>query len=91
MATIEKVARTLSNPLPKVVGKTPVEMQSLYLQSENMEVFETKLLDRSTGVFKEEICQNNLCCNFDIEFQFFDYGHASVSIQKCLPNMTKYL
>lgn len=71
--------RMRSQPLAKIVGKTPTEMQNLYLQSENMELYETKPLDRNAGTFKEEICQNDLCCNFDIEFQYFDYGHASVS------------
>ena len=70
MATVPKVVRLLDSPLPLLKGKIPTEMASLKVLQEKMEKYETKPLDLTKGVFKEKICQQEFCCDFDIEFKY---------------------
>lgn len=54
-------------------------METLLLKRDQLDVYETVMIDEAVGLFKQEICHSDLCCDFDIEFKYSRPSSGKVS------------
>lgn len=54
-------------------------MEALLLKRDQLDVYETVMIDEAVGLFKQEICHSDLCCDFDIEFKYSRPSSGKVS------------
>lgn len=56
-------------------GNSPKDMDALFLKRDQLDVYTTRTLLCDEKIVNEKICYENLCCDFELEFdtdQSFD-------------------